>query len=509
LSFDFHVFSEEQLAGALANVFITPEEVLQRERSRYLAGYLTEIGARSIVVENDYTDGDYLDDYASYYYSCFEPYPRLCKRLHFFKSSFDEAIFANIVAGKESPKLLKDSYLGFVIARPLPQAVIGRTVLKTYEPAGRRYYPVKRRYEPHLAGIKLEIEGLAFQEQDRVTAACATVALWSAFHMTSKLFHGTRRPRPSHITEAANTVRAASRTLPTHGLDVFQMCEAIRAAHLEPEVIPIAGGTPAASIIYGYLRAKLPVIMICEVEGVGTHAITLNGYSIPSEEPDFSEPVTRNVRSYASRIAEFYGHDDQIGPYAHMFIRKPRSKKEAKKYPFILEGSWKVDGKKAMILPSLLVVPLYEKIRLRYIEMHAWIQRIMSLLVRSFTVADFEWDVHLTTTNGYKSALRDPATEHPLGSDQILLEQQPRFFWKAKVNYKGAPVFEVLGDATDFGNEDDVKHSFPLFRVAWYNDQTRDVFRQFIEDDSDGVIRALWGSKLSLLMSGTSPRQRH
>jgi hypothetical protein len=286
------------------------------------------------------------------------------------------------------------------------------------------------------------------------------------------------------------------------------MCEAIRSAHLEPEVIPIVASTPAASIIYGYLRAKLPVIMICEVEGVGTHAITLNGYSIPPDGPDFPEPVTRNVRSYASRIAEFYGHDDQIGPYAHMFIRAPRNKKEAQKHPFILEGSWEVNGKKAMILPGLLVVPLYEKIRLRYIEMHAWIQRIMSLLVRSFPADDFEWDIHLTTTNGYKSALRSRENEHPLEADKILLEQQPRFFWKAKVNYKGAPVFEVLGDATDFGNEDDVKHSFPLFGVAWYNDQTCAVFRQFIEEDADGIIRALWGRKLALLMAGQNPRVR-
>jgi hypothetical protein len=433
----------------------------------------------------------------------------LHKRLHFFKSSFDEKLFADIVAGKEPSKLLEDSYLGFVVARPLPQAVIGRTVLKTYEPAGRRYYPVRRWYEPHLAGIKMRIEGLAFQEQDRVTAACATVALWSAFHMTSRLFDGTRRPRPSYITETANAVRGASRMLPTHGLDVFQMCEAIRAAHLEPEVIPVVASTPAASIIYGYLRAKLPVILICEVEGVGTHAITLNGYSISSDIPEFSEPTTGNVRSYASRIAEFYGHDDQIGPYAHMFIRKPRNKKEAAKYPFVLHGSWKVNGKKAMILPSLLVVPLYEKIRLRYIEMHAWIQRIMRLLVRSFDVADFEWNIHLTTTNGYKSALRSTANEHPLDADQLLLEQQPRFFWKAKVSFKGAPVFEILGDATDFGNEDDVKYSFPLFRVAWYSEQTRDVFRQFISEDADGVIRALWGRKLSLLMSGGNPRLRH
>ncbi|HEY1977753.1 MAG TPA: hypothetical protein VGG89_14470 [Candidatus Baltobacteraceae bacterium] len=509
MAFDYLVFSEAQLAAALANGFITPDEVEVRERTRYLFGYLTTIGARSIIVETDYTDGDYLSDYASYYYSCFENYPRLCKRLHFFSASFDEELFKAAISNKNASaiKVLQESYLGFVVARPLPDAIIGRTILRTYDSIDRRHYPVIRLYRPVLAGIELPVKSLAFQEQDRVTAACATVALWSAFHMTSRLFDGTRRPRPSMITEMANVVRTATRAVPSHGLDVLQMCEAIRAAHLETEVVQISGATPLASIIYGYLEAGLPAILICDIVGVGSHAITLVGYSTPKEESDFREPPVSGVHSYASRINEFYGHDDQVGPFARMFIRAPKDTDEAKSVPFILEGSWKRNGSAVRLVPSVLLVPLYEKVRLRFLEMHAWIQRIMGVFKQGFPGEELEWNIRLTTTNLYKKELRSTRERPPLDLADILGAQQPRFFWRASLRMSGQLLFDVLGDATDFGDEAHIKYSFPLFRIVWYSESTRDAIGRLIAEEKDSVVK-IWGSKLTRFMAGENVRLR-
>ena len=509
MAFDYLVLSEEQFAAALANDFITPSEVQSRPRTQYLFGYLATIGARSIIVEEKYTDGDYLSDYASYYDSCFEDYPRLCKRLHFFSASFDAAAFDRALRHNDpsAVKLLQKSYLGFVVARPLPDAIIGRTVLRTYDQVGRRHYPVIRKYRPVLAGIELSVKSLAFQEQDRVTAACATVALWSSFHMTSRIFDGTRRPRPSGITAMANTVGAATRAIPSHGLNLLQMSEAIRAAHLETEFVQVTGSTPLASTIYGYLEAQLPVVLVCDIDGVGTHAITLVGYSMPKERSANLEPARGDVYSYARNIDEFYGHDDQVGPFARMFIRSPRTEDEARATPFVLEGSWTMDGRPLMLVPSVLIVPLYEKVRLRFIEMHGWIQRIMGLLRMGLKAAETEWDMHLTTTNIYKTTLRKPDQPTPLNAAEILEEQQPRFFWQASMRVGGQLVFDVLVDATDFGDEKDIRYSFPLFRIAWYSEATRDVVKRFVDDEA-GYVTKLWGRKLSRLMAGESLRLR-
>lgn len=41
---------------------------------------------------------------------------------------------------------------------------------------------IDKPYDVNLFGIKLTINSIAFQEQDKVVAACATTAIWTALH---------------------------------------------------------------------------------------------------------------------------------------------------------------------------------------------------------------------------------------------------------------------------------------------------------------------------------------
>jgi hypothetical protein len=173
---------------------------------RYFGDYFNEIGAHTLVVENEYVDHDYSEDHAEYYVRCFKEYKRKCTRLHVFKSDFIKADLSSLLQGNEgrlSVDLLQESYLGFIVIKPLPKTVIGRTCLKTYPSDGPRYFPITRSYTANLFGINLKVESsLAFQEQDTVVAACATSALWSIFQGTGKLFQHAI-PSPSVITKAA------------------------------------------------------------------------------------------------------------------------------------------------------------------------------------------------------------------------------------------------------------------------------------------------------------------
>jgi hypothetical protein len=174
--------------------------------------------------------------------------------------------FLEIVEGIATKPKVKDfcnSYLGFIVVRPLPRAIIGRTILATYgSDGGRRNYTCTRKYKVNLFGIELSIEkSLAFQEQDTVVAACATVSLWSCFHKTSDLF-GTLSPRPAVITQAANQVVPQARSFPSNGLVVQQMCNAIRYVGLEPEVIDVKRAKknlPLITLIYAHLRMGSPI----------------------------------------------------------------------------------------------------------------------------------------------------------------------------------------------------------------------------------------------------------
>ena len=160
--FTISEFSEAQLYEALSNEFVTITEVAAHERARYLYGYLNDIHAKTIIVEYEYTDRDYLDDFAAYYVRCFAPYKRRCKRLHFFSEPLARDTFLQLIRGslnQDDYERVVKAYLGFIVARPLPDAIIGRTSLVTYpSDNGRRNYTCTRDDHANLFGSNSRLQ---------------------------------------------------------------------------------------------------------------------------------------------------------------------------------------------------------------------------------------------------------------------------------------------------------------------------------------------------------------
>src|SRR5579862_1453263 len=225
-------FTAASLYAALANGHATAEEIAGHGPAKYLYSYLNTMQTATMVVEDPYTDADFLDDFTAYYARCFSAFGRRCKRLHFFRCRLTPESFSTLLGKRlqrSDDEAIRSNYLGFVVARPLPEKIIGRSVLRTYDDdkGTRRHFPVSRSYEVNLFGLNLTVNGLAYQEQDEVLAACATVALWSAFHKTGDLF-GTAIPTPAVITRAATQASHYGRPIPQHGLRMEEMCSAIR-----------------------------------------------------------------------------------------------------------------------------------------------------------------------------------------------------------------------------------------------------------------------------------------
>jgi hypothetical protein len=72
--------------------------------------------------------------------------------------------------------------------------------------------------------------------------------------------------------------------VPSHGLNLHQICNSIRHVGLEPEVVQVGPDTPLVSLIYGHLAMGLPVLVLAQIDGLGGHAITLVGYSLSSSK---------------------------------------------------------------------------------------------------------------------------------------------------------------------------------------------------------------------------------
>lgn len=483
-------YTIDRLAEIFSAASKTSEHLVrQKQQFDYFEsyfGHLEEKGPLTIVAEWKYTDRDFLEDYGAYYVRCFqEKYSSVCARLHFFRAEFDEAELQAAVTGS-APELLADlmdrkenRYLGFVVVKPLPLTFIGRTCLRIYEDGEplRRFYPVARECDAHLLGLNLTIKSLPFQEQDTIAAACATSALWSALQSTAYLFQHEIRS-PVEITKIA-TEHAPSRQrdVPSRGLTALQMAVAVKKAGLEPELIAPVDAAALQATVYGYLRAKIPLVMMTALYDVSKpdhpkplegdwesrHAVTVTGFSLGGEEP-VPYPGTATLLK-SSRIDKLYVHDDQIGPFARLEFGTPpllvSHAGKSKQVSLTLSSYWRGEaGEPGTVWfgPKSLIVPLYHKIRIRFDTILGWVLKRDEWYRESsdpaVTLTEPEWEIYLTTGSELKSDVQSATKLDPDQRWKWLKRPLPRFLWRATAFAGDSRAVDFLFDATDIDQGD-------------------------------------------------------
>jgi hypothetical protein len=463
----------------------TAHDVVSSGVSKYLFSYLSAIGATTIVCEKKYVDADYLDDYANFYAKSFELIPKMCHRLHFFRVTLKDAPeFLAYVLNERPSEELQENYLGFVVARPLSTAAIGRTVLSTYpSDGGRRNYPTTRRYAVNMFGMNLYVDSLAFQVQDTSLAACATVALWSCFQKTQDIFRSSA-PTPVAITRAANRFAFSARPFPSRGLQVQQICNAIASAGLDPEVYWVNAALPLSTLVYSYLRLGLPVIAVVNIPDTGKHAITLTGYSLRVTQQLASEGEevgTVFPSLVGKRIDEFYGHDDQGGPFVRLKLEAPNGPEEVIKF----KGThWGKD-----LTPESIIVPVYPKIRTGFRDVIKFLPALSMIAGWVADAKDFEWDVFLISSNDLKTSLRSDKQydTHPL-KQKLLLKGLPKYLWRCTLRVLTEPFLEVILDTTAMVS------GFPIIQLWWCGEKSREAL--------EPQVKAFEG----ILTNGLGPR---
>ncbi len=428
--------------------------------------HFQESQARTIVIENDYMDRDFLADFGGYYFRCFRNYKRTCTRLHFFKKPFDEKLFLDFLGrGKITHQaILELGYLGFIVIKPLPKTIIGMTCLKPVEQVKQdivRAYPNLRKYRPNLFGLPLEVDTLAFQEQDRVVGSCATSALWTTFQGTGVLFQH-HIPSPVEITNAANfRFISESRILPSHGLSHQQMSDAIRGVGLEPYSLNLTdiGEDILKANLYAYLRAGIPIIMACDLIGTSIrqnyHTVAVTGYRMRNG-PYKPEP---KINLKAFQIDEIYVHDDQVGPFAPMTFGKEITFQGAK--IISLSTDWKgKGGRKVEAVSRLFLIPLYPTIRIPFNIIYSIImgfdEIFNEMMINISQEAPekkiferLEWDIYLSTINQVKCDVIGINNLPPEYRKKILIAHMPRYIWRASAYREGILALDLLFDPTD------------------------------------------------------------
>lgn len=359
---DVKVFSPQSLckiiSSAKKHLSIKSSDVAKKPQIQYLNAYLEREQAKTIVIENEYTDKYYLQDYIDYHVRSYNDYGRTCVRFHFFDSdaskhgsSFNKQSLVNFLRGDSryvDSDSLQDGYLGFVVIRPLHNSIIGRTCLRVYKSTAQldngsrdkeRRIQVVKSVKVNLCGIPLIIEEtLPFQEQDRVVSACATSALWSYFHGVSSS-NKLMVPSPSEITQVAESYDSLTQGVHDvhHGLTPSLIYNSIQDFGLEYKEFKVRSLKDMREVTYGYQRYNnepmmLGVDVYSRVIGQDgkefwkyrdAHLVTIVGFGSNKEKE--LDPTTIPVDdkrdcSTSWAIECFYCHDDQTGPFARMDI---------------------------------------------------------------------------------------------------------------------------------------------------------------------------------------------
>lgn len=270
-------FQRETLSALIRECFgYEYLQIFDKEQVKYLFNYLSSLGAKSILLEPRYTDRDFLEDYSRYYVKRFRNDGGVCGRLHFFNCKLDHKSLDSMMLDSARQDLtrglLQDSYLGFVLIKPLSKTFIGKTCLRITGELGTgpgTKKKISKRYDVNLFGIKLHVDSIAFQEQDKVVAACATTAIWTALHALPGRDVKTI-PSCSEITIAAlNFVDGSNNGFPNKHLTHKQIQRSLDVEGLRYHSSALTAATKQwfQSYTSAHIDSDLPVILAGGVYG--------------------------------------------------------------------------------------------------------------------------------------------------------------------------------------------------------------------------------------------------
>ncbi|MDD2915832.1 MAG: hypothetical protein PHP70_11005 [Gallionella sp.] len=476
-------------------------EVSDKIQLNYLCKYLEvdHINAKTIVVENEYIDRHYLEDYSEYYARCFPSHPRKCSRVHFFSNEFIESQFISALDSNDLSFInqLSAGYIGYAVIRPIPHTFLAKLCLKRYEELSLNDHCklIAKLNKLSLFGIPLEVMSAPFLEQDKVVSACATSALWMFFNASGHEFNGSL-PSPSAITKSATgSSYDGARTFPNTGLSPTQVARSLKHFGFEPMIFELSTDLlEFKEIIYGYIRYNIPVLIAGSIyqknsDGIikhaGKHLVCALGFRL--HEQNSATTSVDGMRLISHRIKNIYVHDDRYGPYVSVSTDPTKftfDKKERDGLVFSLQGVAATD----YFVPDLAIVGVYHKIRLTYFDIRSMCDSLFlylqvtqsgmqNILGESKTKDEAEkthfktisnsiehflhgiCDITLTSNTEIKEQLRASKMfvtfNGGVSKSSCLLQNMPKYIWRCRVllDAEGTidenQITDILFDATE------------------------------------------------------------
>lgn len=292
--------------------------------------YISSLGAKSVLVQRNVQDPDFLAEHSAYYSKWSFKVPRFCDRVHFF---FTESKSQNPLDFIDQTSTDPDSYLGFITLRPISVSPQAATILKPPHDPSKHFILSKDEFQVNIAGQRFTVAGTPFMQQDNAVGACAQASIWMALR-TLRRREGQSAFSPAQITTAATRFLVRGRTLPNRsGLIVEQITEALRTAGYSPHTIPLreldkdaTDETIATSrqALYPYVESGIPVLVLLFPKNSEGHAVLLIGHGWDKgplnliKNGDVRIDSSDNpieIYDASSWVSPFFIHNDNTGPY--------------------------------------------------------------------------------------------------------------------------------------------------------------------------------------------------
>lgn len=490
----------------------TPSLLLQKKyHLAYLETYLTKIGVKFFLIEDEYINKDYLCNYSKYYSFCFSDYKKKSCRIHFFRYEKEDLevfrmdllrhLLADDVSEKGTKNFFDKNYIGYIVINPIPNTFLGFTLLKHYNffrKKEKRVFWGTRDYKVHLFGLELIVNSLAFHEQDSNVGACATASIWSVFQKAAESYYVNLRS-PIEITrDAGVTNYKGQRLLPNDGLLPEAICCAITKNNLETEIRDFENVANIQQyvkrLIYSYSSFGLPIILGLEVPHDGMyygHAVTVCGHECKSFLSQTVDCGTE-INSRADLIEQIYYHDDQWGPFVRAtfpqeedtgddgvivkdFLDTTWTEQEGEeegKFYFIhslkeeeVEKLQQLDKQILYAKLKFIILPVYPKIRICYDTIEQYVLGLQNFLSNVFQFEDPDtwiysnWDIRLHYGKDFKSDIRNYQPYSFVTEDQaadfkfqILSLSLPKYIWVATLYFADNRYMSFIFDATGLVN---------------------------------------------------------
>lgn len=450
---------EECLSGGLGN-----ELPAQRILDLFLPGGRdgSSINCETVIIEHEYVDSDYLASYTRHYLHAYRNYNKRCKRVHFFSSRIEEQDLLDLSSEQ------RDSYLGFVVIRPTGVYKIGRTLFSPVLENRNQYFILCRcRYPVNLAGNELWAEGAIFMQQDTQVAACATATIWMVQATMSQRF-GLPRYSTAQITEmATRSDVSVGRAVPSSGLTVSQMLEAVRSMGYDPIVYGPQDWYEQRGTIYRYVESEIPTMVCIAYPGrdatMRRHTVSIIGHSYASSrspqqqrvlELDSQTGTWSTALSYYPSIEwvpSFLANDDARGPYRDVEIVDPEASEVPEAVRQLIAGPHliaiaKIDRASyanpdgplyALIIATIVALPKGVSLTAEKAEIKA--RRLTFLAHRLFRLPyppDIVLRTYLRLSNEFKSRL-DSSLD---ASDELKAHYRnismPKYVWVTEISTK-------------------------------------------------------------------------